>query len=124
MSGDETSPAADPPLICWPLDHYYSPIANTRALSQEPTRSRVWPARPPETPGIDWRPAQQIALVRDELGRQAEFPIPDGPTGNPHDYHAANEMFSRLDAWMLQAMLRRFHPRRMIEVGCGWSSLI
>jgi hypothetical protein len=33
-------------------------------------------------------------------------------------------MFSRLDAWMLQAMLRHFRPRRMIEVGCGWSSLV
>ncbi|HTZ64168.1 MAG TPA: class I SAM-dependent methyltransferase [Solirubrobacteraceae bacterium] len=50
--------------------------------------------------------------------------IPDGPTGDPHDYHASNEMFSRLDAWMLQAMLRHFRPRRMIEVGCGWSSLM
>lgn len=33
-------------------------------------------------------------------------------------------MFSRLDAWMLQAMLRHFRPVRMIEVGCGWSSLV
>ncbi len=33
-------------------------------------------------------------------------------------------MFSKLDAWMLQAMLRHFHPRRVIEVGCGWSSLM
>jgi Methyltransferase domain len=125
VESDETSAAVESPLICWPLDHYYSPIANNRLLSQEPARSRVWPpSGPPSTPGLDWRPDHQAALVRDHLGHQSDFPIPDGPTGNPHDYHAANEMFSRLDAWMLQAMLRHFHPQRMIEVGCGWSSLM
>lgn len=49
---------------------------------------------------------------------------PDGPTGDARDYHAGNEMFSRLDAWMLQGVLRHFRPRRMVEVGCGWSSLL
>ena len=33
-------------------------------------------------------------------------------------------MYSRLDAWVLQAMLRHFRPRRVIETGCGWSSLV
>jgi hypothetical protein len=84
----------------------------------------VWPAAPPETPGIDWRGDEQVALVQDQFARQSDFPFPDGPTGDPRDYHASNEMFSRLDAWMLQAMLRHFRPRRMIEVGCGWSSLV
>jgi hypothetical protein len=124
VSSEETSTAVEPPLICWPLDHYYSPIADTRALSREPARSRVWPEEAPATPGIDWRVDEQAALVRDHLGRQSDFPIPDGATGDPRDYHAGNEMFSRLDAWMLQAMLRHFRPRRIIEVGCGWSSLM
>jgi hypothetical protein len=122
VSTEET--AGEPPLICWPLDHYYSPIADTRALRREPARSRVWPDTPHSTPGIDWREGQQVAFVRDQLVRQRDFVIPDGPTGDPHAYHAANEMFSRLDAWMLQAMLRHFRPRRVIEVGCGWSSLV
>jgi Methyltransferase domain len=124
VSGDETRTTVDLPLICWPLDHYYSPIADIRALSAEPARSRVWPAATPETPGIDWRPNEELALVRDQLGCLSDFSIPDGPTGDTRDYHAANEMFSRLDAWMLQAMLRHFRPRRVIEVGCGWSSLM
>jgi predicted O-methyltransferase YrrM len=124
VSGDENPAAVDPPLICWPLDHYYSPIPDTRVLSREPARSRVWPPVAPETPGIDWRPHEQVALLRDHLARQTDVPIPDGPAGDRRDYHASNEMFSRLDAWMLQAMLRHFRPRRMIEVGCGWSSLM
>src|SRR5947209_4623415 len=123
MSGDRTEVTDDPPLICWPLDHFYSPVANTRMLRREPTRSRVWPTDPPSTPGIHWRANQQVALMQ-ELGRLPLFSIPDSPTDDPRDYHAANEMFSRLDAWILQGMLRHFRPRRMIEVGCGWSSLV
>jgi hypothetical protein len=125
VSSDETSTSVEPQLLCWPLDHYYSPIANSPLLSREPARSRVWPpGGPPSTPGLDWRSDQQAALVRDRLATQAAFPFPDDPTGDPRDYHARNEMFSRLDAWVLQAMLRDLRPRRMIEVGCGWSSLV
>jgi predicted O-methyltransferase YrrM len=113
----------EPPLLCWPLDHFYSPVANSRVLAQEPARSRVWPAEPHPTRGLDWREDDQVALL-ESLGTLEEFAIPDGPTGDPHDYHAGNEMFSRLDAWMLQAMLRHFRPARMIEVGSGWSSLV
>lgn len=116
--------ASDPPLLCWPLDHFYSPVPNNRALAREPARSRVWPPTPRPTPGIDWRGDQQVALVREQLGSQSAIEFPDRPTGDPRDYHAANEMFSRLDAWMLQGILRHYRPRRMIEVGCGWSSLL
>jgi hypothetical protein len=124
MSDDKTH-AAELPLICWPLDHYYSPIANTRVLSQEPALSRVWPASgPPETPGIDWRAEEQIGLVRDHFATQSSLDFPTAPTGDARDYHTGNEMFSHLDAWMLQAMLRHVRPRRVIEVGCGWSSLV
>jgi hypothetical protein len=114
----------EPPLICWPLDHYYSPVPDNRELAREPARSRIWPPVPRATPGIDWRGEDQVALLAEHFARQSEFIFPDEPTGDPRDYHAANDMFSRLDAWMLQAVLRHFRPARMIEVGCGWSSLV
>jgi Methyltransferase domain len=124
VSDENISTEAEIPLICWPLDHFYSPIANNRALSCEPDRSRVWPTAPPATPGIDWRPERQITLMEDTLARQEPLFIPDGPTNSPCEYHAANEMFSRLDAWILQGMLRHLRPIRIVEVGCGWSSLM
>jgi Methyltransferase domain len=115
---------AEPPLLCWPLDHFYSPVADTRTLSREPTRSRVWPsAGPPATPGIDWRADGQVSLLR-HLASQDPLLFPDGATGDLHEYHAGNEQFSRLDAWILQGMLRHLQPRRVIEVGSGWSSLV
>jgi hypothetical protein len=117
------SDADEAVLLCWPLDHYYSPVPDNRELQREPARSRVWPATPRVAPGIDWRDDDQIALLS-ELSSQDGLEFPDEPTGDTRDYHAANDMFSRLDAWMLQAMVRRLRPRRMIEVGCGWSSLV
>ena len=99
-------------------------MPDNRLLAREPARSRVWPPVPRGTPGIDWREEAQVELLREELGSQSEFVFPDGPTGDPRDYHTGNDMFSQLDAWVLQAMLRHFRPRRMIEVGCGWSSLV
>jgi hypothetical protein len=93
-------------------------------LAAEPARSRVWPQFPRATPGIEWREEAQVAILRDELGQLSEFVFADAPTGDPHEYHSGNDMFSRLDAWILQAMLRHHRPKRMIEVGCGWSSLV
>jgi predicted O-methyltransferase YrrM len=126
------APAADPgtpasgdaTLICWPLDHYYSPIPDSRLLARDPDRSRVWPSMPRAAPGLDWRADEQVELLRGELARHREIEFADGPTNDPHEYHAACEMFSRLDAWVLQAMLRHLRPRAMVEVGCGWSSLV
>ena len=51
-------------LHCWPLGHYYSPVPDTRELSVEPARSRIWGPKPRETPGIDWRADAQLSLVR------------------------------------------------------------
>ena len=67
---------------------------------------------------------EQVALVRDIVGSQEPIRFPDGPTGDQTEYHTANELFSRVDAWALQAMLRHLRPRRVIEVGSGWSSLV
>src|SRR5882762_2727465 len=111
-------------LLRWPLDHYYSPVPDHRKLALEPERSRIWPSDPRPTPGIEWRDEEQVALVRDELGAQDPIEFPPGATGDASDYHPANAMFSLLDAWFLQAMLRHLRPERMIEVGGGWSSLV
>ena len=124
----EPPPAPRPPAEevahCWDLGHYYSPVPDTRELAREPARSRVWPTRPRAMPGVDWREEEQVALVRDIVGSQEPIRFPDGPTGDQTEYHTANELFSRVDAWALQAMLRHVPPRRVIEVGSGWSSLV
>lgn len=120
-----TPEPADPPLFYWPsLVHFHSPVPDTRILSAEPTRSRLWPERAPEQPGLDWRGEEQIALVRDELAAQQPMTFPEQPTDDPTEFFSSNPAFAPHDAWALQAMLRQLRPRRMIEIGSGWTSLL
>ena len=107
----------------WEVGHFYSPVPDTLELARQPTRSRVRPATPRQTPGVEWRGDAQVELVR-ALAAQAPFPFPSVETGNPADYHTGNPNFSALDAWALQGMLRHLKPSRVVEVGCGWSSLV
>lgn len=106
-------PADDEVAHVWELGHFYSPVPDTRVLSREPTRSRVWPGHGREMPGVDWRPQTQLALLA-ELGEQDPL----------EGWHTQNPNFSYLDSWVLQAMLRHVRPQRVIEVGCGWSTLV
>ena len=134
-AADRSQPAADAAVPgpqpapgevahCWPLGHFYSPVPNTLELAAAPARERVWPQAPRRAPGIDWRDEQQVALVRDVFAQLPELAFAEAPTGDPTEYHTQNPFFSHLDAWALQGMLRHLRPRRMIEVGSGFSSLV
>jgi Methyltransferase domain len=124
VTSHAAEPTAEEPVAhIWPTGHFYSPIPDVHELATEAGRQRVWPPVPRETPGIDWREAEQLALLR-TLGAQSPLPFATGPTGDPAEYHTGNPNFSQLDAWVLQGMLRHLRPARVIEVGCGWSSLV
>jgi Methyltransferase domain len=107
----------------WELGHHYSPVPDTRELGREPARSRVWPATPREMPGVEWREREQLLLL-ERLLREYPLALPHESSGDPTEYHGRNDFFSLSDAWVLQAMLRHVRPARVIEVGCGWSSLL
>lgn len=112
------------PPVRSPPGHYYSPMYDARELLVEPARSRIWPSVPHERPGIDWRGDAQRSFLVDVLGGQARLVLRDD--GDPEDggYFSVNGQFPPLDAWVLEGMLRFLRPRRMIEVGSGFSSLV
>ena len=98
-------------------------MPDTRILSQEVSRARIWPRAAPERPGIDWRAEQQLALVG-ELAKQTALRFPEEPTADPLEYYAPNPSFGYYDSWALGAMLRHLRPARMIETGSGWTTLL
>lgn len=72
-----------------------------------------------------------IDLNRDEqrklLGRLVEFYSSFRPAKDPTPgqlYHYANPMYGFQDAFVLFGMLRIFQPKRVIEVGSGYSSAL
>lgn len=120
----ESSDADTSVRVRFPPGHFYSPLVDTNALASDYRRSQVWPPIPRETLGIDWRAAEQRRLCRDVFAEQPRLAFPDEPTSDPRDFYTQNTQFPPLDAWILEAMLRMVRPKRMIEVGSGYSTLV
>ncbi len=118
-----TSPVPTPQAPSAPMfappGHFYSPIPSFADI--ESYRER-FEAGPPATLGaIDLRLDAQSALLEDFKPFYDEQPFPDQriPTRR---YWFDNGSFGSGDALALYCMLRRLQPRRVIEVGSGWSS--
>jgi predicted O-methyltransferase YrrM len=77
-----------------------------------------------DTPGIDWREDEQVRLCREVFAGQQRLEFAHDPTGDATVYHATNNQFPALDAWVLEGLLRHVRPKLMIEVGCGYSTLV
>jgi hypothetical protein len=93
---------------------------DTRELEQ--MKDRLWPREPRETPGIEWREDEQLALCEVFEG-QASHRFPE-TSADPGEFFVTNGQFPPLDAWVLEGVLRHHRPQRMIEVGCGYSTLV
>jgi predicted O-methyltransferase YrrM len=99
----------------------FGPIPNTRAL-----RAETW-SRSSELVGIDLRPQQQLALLDSfkDLYRREYEEFPATPQeADPHEFFLDNEFFGSVDAEVLYCMIRHFKPRRVIEIGAGFSTLL
>jgi hypothetical protein len=105
-----------------PHGHYYSPVPDLEQVQQR--RGELWPAQPPAAlPGVDLRADAQLSLLPRFAELYAEMPFQD----QAHDglrYGFRNGFFSYGDGLALYAMLRHLRPRRLVEVGSGWSSAL
>lgn len=99
---------------------FYSPVPNAAELLEEPERSRIWPAAPTDPAGIDFRETDQLRLFE----RLARFEFPDPKSLPEPRYDPENDQFPPQDAALLHAMIRDRRPGRMIEIGCGWSTIV
>ncbi len=102
-----------------PPGHAYSPIPSGADVSRALRRAS---AAGPSLPGIDLRGAEQLDLVRRLLPLAAELPFEDAP--GRHRYHYDNDWFTGADAVWYATLLRDLRPRRVVEVGSGYSSAL
>jgi hypothetical protein len=98
--------------------HYYSPIPDTRTLTEA-----LWSSES-QLPGIDLNEPVQLSLLQEVFPayRDEYDNLPSQPTGCPHDYYFENGRFGGTDALALYCMVRHFRPRQVVEVGSGFSS--
>jgi methyltransferase family protein len=98
---------------------YYSPVPNLDELPEG-----FWGRESPMH-GVDFDTASQLAFVEEELAPYlSEFDPPLEPTGVADEYFMRNEFYGGVDAQLLYAVLRRFGPARVLELGSGYSSLV
>lgn len=102
-----------------PPGHFYSPIPD---LAETQAYDAALPWQPPETLlGIDLNQAGQFALLEKFKDYYAEIPFGSEPKEGLR-YFFNNVNFSYGDGITLYSMLRHLRPRRLIEIGSGYSS--
>ena len=98
---------------------YDSPMPVVRALPAE-VFERESPLR-----AIDWGLDGQVRLLEGELAPYlAEFRPQADPTAPAGAFRLDNHTYDRVDAELLYAILRHLKPRRYVELGSGYSTLV
>ncbi|HJU93400.1 MAG TPA: class I SAM-dependent methyltransferase [Pyrinomonadaceae bacterium] len=90
--------------------HYYEPLPDFRAITAEQIkRKRTFPA-------IDFRIDEQLALLQELSAYREELA--------KLEFDFNNEFFSGFDAAAYYSLIRHLQPRRIIEIGGGYSTRI
>ncbi|MBC7989986.1 MAG: class I SAM-dependent methyltransferase [Luteimonas sp.] len=108
----------------FPEGHYYSPVVDTDEACRD--AGRIWPGLQ-AIPGIDMQEERQRRLLADHfpaLLRHYAYPR-DGPPDEEVDFfYERNSQFAWFDSRALFCLLQIIRPRRVVEVGSGYSSLL
>jgi len=104
--------------VCFfPPGHFYSAAPSAEEIAEAFARSGFGPP----FPAVDLNESKQLALLPHFTAYYAEQPFPEEHTAGRR-YYMSNPSYAHFDAIMLYCMLRHERPRRIIEVGSGFSS--
>lgn len=101
-------------LSAYPPGGFYSPVPGEDDIPASVSKTSK------EVPGVDLREHEQLELL-ERIACDVPF------RAEPQDgfrFHFDNEYYSFCDATVLHAMLRHYRPRRVVEVGSGFSSAV
>jgi hypothetical protein len=100
-----------------------------RPWSDTPSREDVervrgdWESPSPQLPGVDLNAEQQLDFLQ-KFGRTAaEVQLATTPDEGWRFYHP-NGFYGLGDALVLLGVMRHLSPKRVIEIGCGFSSAV
>jgi predicted O-methyltransferase YrrM len=100
-----------------PPGHYYSPIPSREEIAEAFARGGFGPP----FPDVDLNEAGQFARLERFASYYPDQPFPEKPVQGRR-FYLDNPSYGYCDAIMLYCMLREAQPRRVIEVGSGYSS--
>jgi hypothetical protein len=101
-----------------PPGHFYSPIVNVDEITEQFFKKQI------ATSPLAIRISQDdhIKLWNEFLSYLKEIPFPEEKSSS-YRYYFNNPAFSYGDGSILYAMILRFKPNRLVEVGSGFSSV-
>jgi len=99
--------------------HFYSPLPDLGEIHSK--ADRIFDSTPQDLPAINMNVESQIQLVKIFSELYREQPFSDHHTNN-FRYFLDNKFFSFGDGIILYSCLRHFQPKRVVEVGSGFSS--
>jgi len=101
---------------------FYSPLNDLPFLEANPD---LWKDLDPSAE-IEWNHEGQLATARRVAAFVEELrDVPDeAVAGEPTRFHWNNNFWNAADALVQYGIARSFRPRRWVEIGCGWSSLL
>lgn len=99
--------------------HFYFPVPDLKAF-----QDKDWNACRP-CAALDFRLEEQICRLHAEvLPFAAECSFPERCTGDRHQFHFNNGFFERIDADVAYSFVRHHHPKRIVEIGSGNTTLV
>lgn len=104
-----------------PPGHFYSPIPAEDEIRRH--EQKVFDVSSREVPGVDLNERGQLALFNELTPFYASLPFTAIKTTGSR-YFFENPAFSYFDAIVLHCMIRHARPRRVIEIGSGYSSCV
>lgn len=111
---------------CAPGSHYdfYSPLPSpedVRRIRRE--EKKIFRPYKKCLPAIDLNEPGQLTLFNSISEFYAEQPFPEEKQESLR-YYFRHDMYSYADALYLYGMIRHLKPRRIVEIGCGYSSCV
>jgi predicted O-methyltransferase YrrM len=101
----------------FPPGHFFSPVPSREEIAAAFARGGFGPP----FPGIDLNESEQFARLERFASYYPDQPFPEEPIPGRR-FYLDNPSYGHFDAIMLYSMLREAQPRRVIEVGSGFSS--
>jgi len=111
----------DPYKFFVPPGHFFSPLPALDYIRRH--EAQIFGEVPRTIPGIDLRETEQLQLLQEFEPYYAELPF--GPVKtDSRRYGFENPAYSYSDAIFLYCVIRHFKPKRIIEIGSGYSSCV
>jgi predicted O-methyltransferase YrrM len=104
-----------------PPGHFYSPIPDINEIR---SNSRtIFDRSMREIPGLELNTNIQLTVAKKFVAFYSEMPFSDNRSDSRR-YYLDNDYFSYGDGITLYSMMRSFSPKRIVEIGSGFSSAL